>query len=341
MRTRLFWVLILCAFLGACATNNSTCRVRRAALDIGSASTKLKVADVNLCDRKIYKVVLEESAKVPYADDLMRNQKHFSSAVMAQGVKVVQGLMDRAKEMGAVEFVAVATEAFREAANAAEMIDVFKSEAGLHVQIIEQEQEAMLGFLGATAEFPGGFENIVVWDIGGSSQQITTVGRKGFENYFGKMASVGFRDEIISAVQNKKLSATKTPNPISWAQRDRALKVAHTIGREVPELIKDKITDPAVTIIGIGSVHNISIHKQAAPESNDYTRTQVEEALKKRIGKTDAQVGGAYASTDVSNLILVLGMMEALKIDNVVLRNVNLTDARLILKTLPNPPPNH
>jgi hypothetical protein len=55
------------------------------------------------------------------------------------------------------------------------------------------------------------------------------------------------------------------------------------------------------------------------------------ETTKMKVGKlNDKEIGGRYADTEISNLILVLGFMEKLGIKEVIPVNVNLADVILI-----------
>jgi exopolyphosphatase/guanosine-5'-triphosphate,3'-diphosphate pyrophosphatase len=45
----------------------------------------------------------------------------------------------------------------------------------------------------------------------------------------------------------------------------------------------------------------------------------------------DKQVGGKYADTDVSNLILVSAYMEALGVKKVIPKDINLSDGVLVM----------
>jgi exopolyphosphatase/guanosine-5'-triphosphate,3'-diphosphate pyrophosphatase len=52
--------------------------------------------------------------------------------------------------------------------------------------------------------------------------------------------------------------------------------------------------------------------------------------LNKGISLTDKEIGGQYADTEISNLILVLGFMQQLGISEVMTQNINLADGVLL-----------
>src|SRR4051812_4687601 len=104
------------------------CIVRRAAFDIGSASTKLKVADVDTCLQKVVKVIYEEEQRVDFAQNLENSSTHsFNAEIQAQGVKTLIQLRKKAQDLGASEFAGVATAAFRDSKNSSDLIQKFSS----------------------------------------------------------------------------------------------------------------------------------------------------------------------------------------------------------------------
>jgi exopolyphosphatase / guanosine-5'-triphosphate,3'-diphosphate pyrophosphatase len=76
-------------------------------------------------------------------------------------------------------------------------------------------------------------------------------------------------------------------------------------------------------------VHNVSIKKQLKSKST-YTQEELINAVKARIGLNDKDIGGHYADTEISNLILLLGFMQKLGIKEVIPVNVNLDDGVLV-----------
>ena len=71
---------------------------------------------------------------------------------------------------GALEAVALATSAVRDAENAEEFADAMRSRFGIEPRTISGDEEATLTFLGATSELGNG-EPTMVLDIGGGSTE--------------------------------------------------------------------------------------------------------------------------------------------------------------------------
>ena len=63
------------------------CRVRRAAFDVGSGTTKFKVAEVDICRRSVLSVLDADHAPVFYGDDL---PGRFQDTTMQRGIDVLR-----------------------------------------------------------------------------------------------------------------------------------------------------------------------------------------------------------------------------------------------------------
>ncbi|MCO4756163.1 MAG: hypothetical protein KC478_16900, partial [Bacteriovoracaceae bacterium] len=202
--------------------------------------------------------------------------------------------------------------------------------SGIKIYVISQKKEALLGFAAAAAKAQKDLTDILVWDIGGGSMQMTSyIGNNKFDIYEGKIASASFKKFVIEAVQNKDPKKVDSPNPISKGDSNAAIieasKMAET---KVPKSIKAKIKSKA-DVIGIGGVHYYSIRGQTGVEKS-YNSKSLEETISRKIGKSNKEIGGDYASTDVSNLLLVKGYMDGLGIKEVHAFKINLADGMLI-----------
>lgn len=304
------------------------CFETRAAFDVGSATTRMMVADVDKCEQKLLSIVTKEERGVPYKDDLAQSSnQEFSETLQASGVAVFKELQARAQKNGATKFAGTATSAFRGARNASAYVTRVKEEARVSLFIIEQTTEAEMGFLAAVNEPSVIADKVVVWDIGGGSMQFSARENAQMVTSLVEMGSVGFKNEVLRKIKPKADLAT-SPNPIGEKNLHRILSMAkeHALRNttlQIRELLKSR------TVLGIGGVHASSILKQTG-QSNEYTPKQLMQALKERANFDDTKVGGAYAATDVTNLALVLGYMQALQIKSVRAINLNLTNGTIL-----------
>lgn len=314
------------------------CSVIRAAFDIGSGTTKLKVGKYNTCEQKLSQILFEKNMIVKYKEDLsqgLTQKKVLSDKILKEGFDSLKTLKDLAKAYAPTEYLAVATAAFREAVNAPSYINKINAELGINAKIISQKEEGILGFIAGSTRSDHKLEDLVVWDIGGGSMQMV-----GFENgkfivYEGNLAAVSFKDLVVDKIKNKPNSILFpnrlfSPNPLRFSQALQGKNLAKIAARkEIPDALKVKLKDPNLEIIGIGGVHYYSIKNQTKTQTDEFTLNQVESALYERAGLTDEQLGTDYAETEVTNISLVLGFMEELKIGKVKTAKINLADGLL------------
>ncbi|MFS4458670.1 Ppx/GppA phosphatase family protein [Bdellovibrio sp. HCB2-146] len=305
--------------LTACQTApKTTCGPEvRAAFDIGSGSTKMKVGEYDTCTDKLNKVILEDQAKVNYQESLQASSDQtFSEEVQDAGMAALRSLLEKALNEKATRFAGVATAAFRKAQNAPEFLSEIDKKLGIHVKVITQEQEAMIGFKGAASLSQLPQDKMILWDIGGGSQQMVVLNdKKEPVIYSGTLASVSFKNYVISRIQKKDTNKVTTPNPLGKKTTAAASKYAEQHAREtVPAEIQLHIKKKDAAVVGIGGVLSRSIVDQVTNKTS-VTATEVEQALKKRMDLTDAEIGGEFVQTEITNLVLVGGFMKALNMN--------------------------
>jgi exopolyphosphatase/guanosine-5'-triphosphate,3'-diphosphate pyrophosphatase len=92
---------------------------------------------------------------------------------VAEVGEVVATQVRLAQELGAAEIRAVATAAIREARNGAEAAAAIGAAAGVPIEILSEEEEGRLSFLGATKTLGHPAEGLIgVVDIGGGSTEV-------------------------------------------------------------------------------------------------------------------------------------------------------------------------
>jgi exopolyphosphatase/guanosine-5'-triphosphate,3'-diphosphate pyrophosphatase len=140
-----------------------------AAIDIGSNTTRLLVAEP--VDGRLNKVMEQRAyiriGKSATKDGAIQEAKiHEVGEVVATQVKL-------ARELGADTIRIVATAAVREAANREEVVDAIAEVAGLPVEVLSEEEEGRLSFIGATKTLGHPVEGkIGVVDVGGGSSEV-------------------------------------------------------------------------------------------------------------------------------------------------------------------------
>lgn len=144
--------------------------VRLAAIDVGSNSTRLVIAEAY--PDGTYRLLDDERELTRLAHGLVQTGR-LDPAVMARAVEVIARLRGIAEGHGCSRIRAVATAAVREATNGAEFVALVRERAGLDLKIIGAEEEAALAYLSVSRAF-GDLRTLAagVVDIGGGSTQV-------------------------------------------------------------------------------------------------------------------------------------------------------------------------
>jgi len=140
-----------------------------AAIDIGSNTTRLLVAEP--VDGQLKKVMEQRAyTRIGKAVD----KKGAIKAEKIEEVGEVVGTQVRlAQELGAKEFRAVATAAMRDASNGEAVAEAVGEASGIPIEILPEEEEGRLSFIGATKTLGHPSEGLVgVVDIGGGSTEV-------------------------------------------------------------------------------------------------------------------------------------------------------------------------
>ena len=169
-----------------------------AAIDIGSNTTRVLVAEPV---DGLLKKVMEQRAytRINRAID-------GEGAILAEKAEEVRDVVATqvrlARELGAERIRAVATAAVREAANGEEVAARIAAAAGVPVDVLSDEEEGRLSFIGATKTLGHPAEGRVgVVDVGGGSSEVIlgTVPGGADEVLSWKVGSGALADELISS----------------------------------------------------------------------------------------------------------------------------------------------
>jgi len=333
MRLRLNIALLAGLFLCLCMASPAMAQdatvVRRAAFDIGSANIKCIVADVDISTGLIVHPVATLSEKVDFAEDLARSYDgNLSKEVMARGIEALEKLKAVAVEHNSLEYSAVGGRIFQEAQNGRAYFVRIRQETGIPSRVISEQQAAMLGYHAVRQELGDKAHDLLVWDIGGNSMQMTI--RKpdgGLLFYLDPMASIAFKNVVIHNIQHKDINTTVSPNPVSAREVEQALAYiqAHA-AMTVPLYMANRVAHSGLTVAGIGGVHYYSVPEVLGGRKTVYTRDEVARALKKWTGRPDAAFESEFAESRLTNLIMVLGYMDALGIKKIRPLKINQAD---------------
>jgi exopolyphosphatase / guanosine-5'-triphosphate,3'-diphosphate pyrophosphatase len=140
-----------------------------AAIDIGSNTTRLLVAEPQ--EGQLRKV-MEQRAYTRIGKGASKNGK-ITAEKIAEVAEVVNTQVRLAEELGAEVIKTVATAAIREAKNRGKVVKEIEEATGVEVQVLDEEEEGRLAFLGATKSLGHPVEGTVaVVDVGGGSSEV-------------------------------------------------------------------------------------------------------------------------------------------------------------------------
>ncbi len=322
------------------ATDALACEQVRAALDIGSGTTKMVVARVNYCESRVLEVLAPASGtklerKVEYSKHTKEapdGRKVFTDEVVAQGLAAILELKAVALTHGAEAFSAVATSAFRsvDSAHSRAVLERVRQETGFQAMVIPQDREARIGFLAAAVKVGIPRERLVAWDIGSGSIQISFWDQEAdsVAGYLGNFANEAMHRFLIEVLQRRNYPGTASPNPIGPNDLSRAIQRAETAGRvNVPAGLLERLRTPGIEVIGIGSVHfysNCEVMRRFSADGCAFTRDELRDQAFRSAYLTDRELVEAghsatleFAPFRVSGAALTVGFMNAFGIERV------------------------
>jgi exopolyphosphatase / guanosine-5'-triphosphate,3'-diphosphate pyrophosphatase len=141
---------------------------RLAALDVGTNSTRLLVADVDGG-----RVVAEHAREmiITRLGKGVDRTGRFDPAALRRTLDVLAGYEATCRRLGVSRRRVVATSATRDAGNRQEFLDGVRALLGVDAEVLSGEEEAATAFRGATHDLPGEERTLVV-DIGGGSTEL-------------------------------------------------------------------------------------------------------------------------------------------------------------------------
>jgi exopolyphosphatase / guanosine-5'-triphosphate,3'-diphosphate pyrophosphatase len=193
---------------------------RVAAIDIGTNSTRLLVADV---DRGRITAEAERLLTITRLGDRVDERGRLSEAAMERVERCVEAYAHRASDLGAEPPLAVATSALRDAANGVEFLRLLEHRHGVRARLLSGDEEARTTLRGVASGRTLG-EPVVVCDIGGGSTELIA----------GDGADVTFAVSLdMGCVRMSERHLSQDP-PSAEAVAALRAEVARMLPRDVP-----------------------------------------------------------------------------------------------------------
>ena len=194
--------------------------VKIAAIDLGSNSTRLLIAEISGKEFNI----LEKSHVVTKMAEGLEENGFISDDSRKRVIKTLKTFLKQIKKHEVSQVFAVGTAAMRDSTNTNEFIDEIKRKIDIEVEVITGQQEGIITSLGVL-HFMENLQNYLIVDIGGRSTEFVYEDNNKVishsidlgvvtltEKYFSELPAT--KDKIIKAEQEvlEKVNNLKIPN---------------------------------------------------------------------------------------------------------------------------------
>src|SRR6266478_5552968 len=227
------------------ATSRTATATRLGAIDIGTNSIRLAVAEVEPDGR--YRVLDEEREMTRLGHGLFARGRLLNEPV-ERSLATLAKMHTIAKGFEVAELRVVATSAVREAANGRAFCQEVRRRCGLRVDVISAEEEAQLALRSALHHFDLAGRSVAVVDIGGGSVEVT-------------LTAGSVVDEVLTlplgAVRlTERYGTDGTLSPKRWRKLRRA------IDRALDEKLRKPPFHPEIMIGSGGTFTNLAAMAQ-------------------------------------------------------------------------------
>jgi exopolyphosphatase/guanosine-5'-triphosphate,3'-diphosphate pyrophosphatase len=298
---------------------------RRAAVDLGTNSTRLLIADIDGDGRDAPLKTLDRRTRITRLGQGVDANRTLHPDAIGRVTTVLEEYRDAIAEHGVTEVRATATSAARDASNRDEFFDAVERAIGVRPSLVSGDEEAKLEFLGATAglELPTPF---LVLDVGGGSTEFIV----------GDTEPIGLLSLDIGCVRlTEQYLHGDPPSPEELSQavsvvRDHLLDVERAIpaAANARTLVgtAGTVWTMAAVELGVDAAESARIDhfRLTRAAAEDVFRTLATESIAQRRhnpglepGRVDVIVGGA---------IVVVSVMRHFHFDELVVSEADILD---------------
>ena len=285
----------------------------RGALDIGSGQHKLLIAAVDTVSRRIVRKIHLDQAGVLLGHSLVQSADgRLDEAILEDSRSVFDRFAAAGREHGATEWAGVCTAVFRRASNGEEHLARANAELGLNLNLIEQKLEGELGYLAASSGCEASAEQLVAWDSGSGSFQVSSrAGDGALKVWEGPIGDSDVTAALVRDVQKRdfagggKVGQRASPNPVSLTQAEQlsALLLDARIPPP-PEWVAAACAAPDAVLVGFGEKTSIFSHAAKLIGADEFGAAEVWSAIERVAGRSDAELKAAHGLDNEEDLIM-------------------------------------
>jgi len=292
-----------------------------AAIDCGSNSTRLLIADVQ--EGKLQN--LYKQHVVTRLSDNVDTTNVISADSKKRFIKVLRKYIKKIEEYDIQEVFCIGTAVFRNSKNSNEVIEEVKKRLNLEIRMISGEEEGILTGLGVQSSFEK-LENYLIVDIGGQSTELI----------FDIDKKLNIKSENIGVVS---LSENYLhDNPVKENEERRAIEYFNQIFDDV-EFDERELIGVSGTFTSLGSIYlNQRNYDENEIDKITITQNSVDNIYRKLKSLSVPQIMSNYPNLDpkravtiTSGIFLVTNLLKKYKIKQLKVSKSDILEG-LILK---------
>lgn len=298
--------------------------VRRAALDVGSGGTALTVADVETESNKIVEILYQKIKNVPLRTDLAKSPDgNLSQEIEIKLIAILNEFKDEVSALQPKQWFGVATSVFRIANNGSTVLRNAAKATDIPLYLAPQEEEGIIGFTTALAATGLEASEIIAWDSGAGSFQITALNGPQLEVYGAEFALLGTLELIIEDIRGQVFDRSISPNPIN--QEEFLLLVSKIQSEKLPQ-VPSWLAEHKKQFITFGCTPSIFSLGQIATGKEIYTQAELLEGIQSFLGKSDDQmplIPEPQKKIVPAGLILLYSVMNHIGLEKIIFQETN------------------
>ena len=292
-----------------------------AAIDCGSNSTRLLIADVQ--EGKLQNLYKEHV--VTRLSDNVDTTHIISEDSLKRFIKVLRKYIRKIEEFGIQEVFCIGTAVFRNSSNSMEVIEEVKKRLNLEIRMISGEEEGILTGLGVQSSFDK-LENYLIVDIGGQSTELI----------FDVDKKLNIKSENIGVVSLNENFFYE--NPIRENEEDRAGEFFNQIFEDI-DFHERELIGVSGTFTSLGSIFlKQKNYDENAIDKITISQNSVDNIYRKLKSLSLPQIMSNYpnldpkrASTITPGIFLVVNLLKKYKIKQLKVSKSDILEG-LILK---------
>jgi exopolyphosphatase/guanosine-5'-triphosphate,3'-diphosphate pyrophosphatase len=321
MKRRYFAIMIPIALLTFCGWHIFSPKpelITRAAVDVGSGGLKVTVAQINPSSQKINKILYSKEHSVLLKRDLQVGGKsEFSDKIQKVALETIAKLQTDIAPLNPKEWRGIATAASRQAKNAQAMYDKIADELGVVISIISQQEEGRLGFKTAASVSDIDQNNLIAFDSGSGSFQLTTLIDDKLEVIEGDLGHIPSL-ELLMQIRGTKLDHQTPPAPVTHTEAKALIPLLQQKLPPLSNTFAEKLKKPGVKVIGIGNENFIFAMGAKGVGKNTYTKEELKIAIDQHACKTAEEMAHFSKPHEaVLGMCLLYSIMDGMGIDQI------------------------